>query len=90
MFHKRTQIGSHEHAGEVQARTPTEALTLATEHEAERRPLVWWVVRKRLVVASEPDQGDSMFGPARTKDYRGQAAFPTTTMMRKVRQQGGE
>lgn len=90
VFQKRNHSGSHEHTGEVEARSAAEALNLAAKHGSEQPVLVWWVVPKRLVAASEPDQSESMFEPARGKDYRGQAAYPTTTMMRKVRQQDGE
>lgn len=86
VFEKRTHIGSHEHAGEVQARSPEEALRAAVAASGERPVLVWWVAPKRLMAATEDDQRDSLFGPARSKDYRGQAAYPTTTMMREVRQ----
>ncbi len=90
VFEKRAHIGSHEHQGEVQARSAAEALGLAAERDPEQPALVWWVVPKRLVASSEQDQSDSWFEPARSKDFRGQTAFPTTTMMRKLRQQTGE
>lgn len=86
IFEKRSQIGSHEHAGELSAGSDEEALRAAVQASGERKVLVWWVVPKRFVSVSEDDQRDSLFGPARDKDYRGQAAYPTTTMMREVRQ----
>ncbi len=86
VFEKRSHIGSHEHQGELQARSGQEALGLAAG-SSEPGVLVWWVVPKQRLVASEPEQSDSLFGSATGKDYRGQAAFPTTTMMRKIRQE---
>lgn len=86
VFEKRSHIGSHEHRGELQARSAQEALGLAAG-KSEPEVFVWWVVPKQRVAASEPEQNDSLFGPASGKDFRGQAAFPTTTMMRKIRQE---
>lgn len=87
VFEKRMHIGSHEYSGQVEAGSPAEALRLAAAADGERPALVWWVVPKDRVLATGADEQDSMFGPALDKDYRGQAAFRTTTMMRKMRQE---
>lgn len=90
VFEKRSQIGSHEYAGEVSAGSAAEALSAAVRASGDREVLVWWAVPKRFVSASEEDQRESLFGPARHKDYRGQAAYPTTSMMRELRQRASD
>lgn len=94
LFEKRRQIGSHEYQGEIEARSPEQALEQAAEEDADGEVLVWWVVPKSAISITDPEDELSLFEPARGKDFRGQAAFPTRTMMRKLREEvqqlGGE
>ncbi len=85
VFIKRTQVGSHEHAGAVSATSGQAALAEAVSTFGKADGLVWWVVPERLVNRTEADQIGSLFGPAKDKPYRDQAFYHTTTLMRQIR-----
>lgn len=84
VFVKRTHVGSHEYAGQVEAGSPLVALEQAIE--SQPRGLVWWVVPERSVARTEADEAASLFDPAKGKLYRDQAFYHTTTLMRKLRE----
>ena len=89
VFIKREARGTHEHSGEVQGSSPLQALHRAVSEVKVSPALVYWVCPKRSVLASEPEQGSSLFGPAQDKPYRDQAFYHTDSLMRDIRRNGG-
>lgn len=85
VFIKRTQAGSHEHAGAVSAASGPSALEEAVRSFGTEGALVWWVVPERLIVRTKVAEAGSFFGPAKDKPYRDQAFYHTTTLMREIR-----
>jgi ring-1,2-phenylacetyl-CoA epoxidase subunit PaaB len=85
VFVKRIQRGSHEHVGQVEGRSPPEAMHRAWQMFGRDLGSVWWVVPSRRIVRSDPEDRSSLFGPAADKPYRDQAHYPTETLMRQVK-----
>ncbi len=85
VFVKPRQRGTHTHVGEVEAASPAEALRRARQTFAGEDIGAWWVVPAREVVASDPQEAESWFAPARDKAYRDQAFYHTETMMREIK-----
>jgi ring-1,2-phenylacetyl-CoA epoxidase subunit PaaB len=85
VFIKRSQVGSHEHAGDVSATSGPAALAEAVRRFGKADALVWWVVPERLIVRTKAAEAGSLFGPAKDKPYRDQAFYHTTTLMREIR-----
>lgn len=86
VFVKRTQNGSHEHVGEVEASSPVGALEQATESFAPDRALVWWVIPDESLARSVADDAEMLFTQGEPKPYRDQRAYQTFTLMRRVRE----
>ncbi len=63
------------YAGDVQARTPREALRLGMERLAAPEVFVWWVCPAGAITRSEPGVEGSWFAPARDKTYKQQAHY---------------
>lgn len=62
---------SHRHAGSVHAPDREMALRHARDTYTRRMEGVsLWVVRSADIVASDPGEGDALFGPAADKVYR--------------------
>lgn len=72
------------HVGEVEARTPAEALLRAVETFGEDKAFVWWVCPVRVVVRSQDDEVESMFSPAHHKTYRQPKEYHVLTQMHEV------
>lgn len=70
------------HAGDVQARTPREALRLAIERFPAAEVFVWWVCPADAVTRSEPGMEQSWFAPARDKTYKHQARYADVGIVR--------
>ncbi|MGH2621175.1 MAG: phenylacetic acid degradation protein [Anaerolineales bacterium] len=85
VFIKRSQAGSHEHAGAVSAGSGPAALGEAVRSFGMVDALVWWVVTESLIERTEAAEVGSLFGPAKDKPYREQAFYHTTTLMRQIR-----
>lgn len=64
-----------DHVGEVSAGGPAAALAAARQQHAGERVLAWWLVPKSEVSASDPDDVESWFEPARDKTYKQQSAY---------------
>jgi hypothetical protein len=47
---------------------------------------VWWVFPARFITQSGVEDIDSMFEPARPKDFRNQSEYHTVAEMRKIKQ----
>jgi ring-1,2-phenylacetyl-CoA epoxidase subunit PaaB len=74
------------HVGEVEARSPEEALQLAIQLFTERKVYAWWVCPSRAITRSTADDVDSLFAPALTKTYRQPNEYHTVTAMRKAKE----
>lgn len=87
VFVKQDQSGTHIYRGQVEAPSPTHALILARSslNDPDRPGIVWWVCPARAVVRSEPDEAESMFGPARGKLYRQPGYYRADSMMRAIK-----
>jgi ring-1,2-phenylacetyl-CoA epoxidase subunit PaaB len=70
------------YAGQVEARSPAEALRLAMAQYGGHGAYVWWLVPARAVVRSAADEADSLFGAARDKPYRQPNFYHVLTQMR--------
>jgi ring-1,2-phenylacetyl-CoA epoxidase subunit PaaB len=90
VFLKTSQIGSHEHAGTVQAASASGAIAAAIDKFGTDEVLVWWVVPEASIERTGADEIDSLFRPAATKLYRDQAFYHTITLMRRLRDQKGK
>jgi ring-1,2-phenylacetyl-CoA epoxidase subunit PaaB len=90
VFIKRQSRGAHEHCGEVQAGSPGEALRRAVREVEISPALAYWVCPKRSVLASEPDEQSSWFGPAQGKPYRDQAFYHTDSLLRELKRGGAK
>jgi ring-1,2-phenylacetyl-CoA epoxidase subunit PaaB len=78
------------HVGEVQARSPQEALERALESFSPDNVFVWWVCPARAVTRSEDDDAESMFAPAHSKAYRQPNFYKVVTEMQKIKRKGEE
>lgn len=94
VFRKTSQRRSMSYvtqAGEVTAHTPLQALHAARDRfDDGEEAYVWWIVPADRVVASDDEDAESMFAPARDKDYRMPTAYHTRTLMRRVKEGRGE
>ena len=73
------------HVGEVEARSPQEALSKALEKFNNEHVFVWWVCPSRAVTRSEDADSDSMFQPARDKEYRQPNFYRVVTLMHELK-----
>jgi len=86
VFVKRSQLGSHAHAGRVEAASPEQAVRKAVDIFGGEDALVWWVAPEALIARTEAGEVGSLFAPAKDKHYRDQAFYHTTTLMRRIRE----
>jgi ring-1,2-phenylacetyl-CoA epoxidase subunit PaaB len=73
VFQKRSQRRAMTyvtHVGEVEARSPAEAIVRAMAQYNDGAVFVWWVCPARLVIRNEAEDAESMFAPAHEKRYR--------------------
>ncbi|MGQ0601772.1 MAG: phenylacetic acid degradation protein [Anaerolineales bacterium] len=63
------------HVGEVEARSPQEALKLAFEKYPAKDVFVWWVCPASAITRTEPGVEESWFAPAREKTYKQQSEY---------------
>ncbi|HJW89457.1 MAG TPA: hypothetical protein VJ436_02325 [Anaerolineales bacterium] len=86
IFIKSKSAGTQTLVGEVLARSPRTALDQARGTLSIRRPpFAWWVLPASRVVASQPEDADSMFTPAFSKPFRLATDFHTLTAMRTIK-----
>jgi len=85
VFAKFNQQDKCRHVGEVEAGSPQAGMHEAIEKYYEVDPLWWWVFPKDAVLASDSEDTDPMFAPARDKTFKDQAEYPVVTMMREIR-----
>ena len=76
--HKRSMTFV-DHVGEVEARTPEEALAQAQASFCDTEALAWWVVPADKVYQTDPSQDtiESWFAPAKDKTYKQQQFYAT-------------
>ena len=76
--HKRSMTFV-DHVGEVEARTPEEALEQARALFTDSEALTWWIVPAHKVYHSDPSQEtvESWFAPAKDKTYKQQQYYAT-------------
>ncbi len=93
VFQKQTQKPSDTYVvyvGQVEAKTPVQALQRALDTFSDLSPWVWWVCPARLVTKSEADDIETMFEPALDKHYRHQYYYRTVSGMRKIKKKPDE
>jgi ring-1,2-phenylacetyl-CoA epoxidase subunit PaaB len=68
-----------DYVGEVEARSPEEALERAQATFGDLEALVWWIVPAEKVYRSDPSQEtlESWFAPAKDKTYKQQQYYAT-------------
>jgi len=76
--HKRSMTFV-DYVGEVEARSPEEALERAQATFSDLEALAWWIVPAEKVYRSDPSQEtvESWFAPARDKTYKQQQYYAT-------------
>lgn len=76
--HKRSMTFV-DHVGEVEARTPEEALEQAQAQFTDAETLAWWIVPADKVYRSDPslEMVESWFAPAKDKTYKQQQYYAT-------------
>jgi ring-1,2-phenylacetyl-CoA epoxidase subunit PaaB len=96
VFQKRSQRRAMTyvtHVGEVEARSPAEALVRAVERYSDGAVFVWWVCPARLIVRNQEEDAESMFAPAHDKRYREPKDYHVMTEMlevEKAQKRGGD
>lgn len=82
---KRRTMENVTHIGQLEARTPAEALHKSIDTLGKGNELLWWVVRETAVLRSEDDDIASMFIPAESKDYRMPNEYHTVFELNKLK-----
>ena len=88
VFQKQTQRAAETyvtHVGEVEARSPAEALSRALERFDRENVFVWWVCPDWAVTRSEAGDVASMFAPALTKEYRQPNFYRVVTQLQQIK-----
>lgn len=88
VFQKQTQRAAETfvaHVGEVEARSPGEALALALKKFAAGEVFVWWVCPAQAVARSEESEVDSLFAPAESKPYRHPQFYKVVARLREIK-----
>lgn len=76
--------------GRVTAGSPEQALARGVlSFSGDQPPFAWWVFPRRQVLASDPEDVDSLFAPAREKTFRLSSDFKTVTAMREITSTAG-
>ena len=88
VFGKLSEQSQASYLGTVQAGSAGAAMQQALDTFAKHNPIWWWVFPANAVLASEPDDADPMFAPARDKTFKRQAEYPVVTMMRQLHTKG--
>ncbi len=73
------------HVGEVEARSPQEALGNALNKFSDENVYVWWVCPSHAVTRSEDSDAASLFQPARDKEYRQPNFYRVVTLMHELK-----
>lgn len=90
IFNKQGQRNAEtfvSHVGEVEARSPQEALSKALEKFSRENVFVWWVCPAQAVTRSEDEDTESMFAPATNKPYRQPNFYHVVTQMQQIKRE---
>jgi ring-1,2-phenylacetyl-CoA epoxidase subunit PaaB len=91
VFCKVKEAGTQTFLGEVQASSSEDALERAVvKYSQERKPLAWWIFPAQLITKSKPDEVDSLYAPAKDKQFRMSTDFHTVSAMRQIRDERGK
>jgi ring-1,2-phenylacetyl-CoA epoxidase subunit PaaB len=88
VFQKKTQRASETyvvHAGQVEARSPEEALRLAIEKFAGEPVFVWWLCPARAVTRSRESDTAPLFASAASKPYRQPQYYRVVSQLHQIR-----
>ncbi len=84
VFKKSEHAGACAFFTQIEAVSAPSALKIILGHDRADDGLVWWVIPAREITRSQPDEIESMFGPAEAKPFRHQSDFDTLTQMRRL------
>jgi ring-1,2-phenylacetyl-CoA epoxidase subunit PaaB len=93
VFQKQTQRATETfvvHVGEVEARSPGEALVTARKRFGDTDAFVWWVCPARAVTQSDEADAAAMFVPAESKPYRHPQFYKVVTQLRDIKSKSNE
>jgi ring-1,2-phenylacetyl-CoA epoxidase subunit PaaB len=90
VFVKPDHRRPHTYAGEVEAASAEGAMQAALARIAGSGAVVCWVMPKRLITASTPDDIAPMFEPARGKLFRDQGQYHTVAFIQRRRHQADD
>ncbi len=90
VFVKPDHRRPHTYAGEVEAASAEGAMQIALARFAGPGAVVCWVVPKRLITTSTPEDAASMFEPARSKLFRDQGQYHTVAFIQRRRHQADD
>lgn len=87
VFQKQTQRATETfvvHVGEVDARSPEEALSRALEKFGGRDVFVWWVCPARAATRSQEADVEPMFAPADSKPFRQPQSYRVVSQLQQI------
>lgn len=84
----RQSLSFADHVGEVEAKSPAQALWKAVEEHADPPALAWWLVPEAAMRKSRDEDAESWFAPAETKTYKQQSAYGMTKAAGRRREPG--
>ncbi len=73
------------HIGELEARTPAEAMLLAIAKFGDLKPFVWWVCPARAVSRINADEVESLFAQMHSKPYRQPQYYKVVADMQRLK-----
>jgi ring-1,2-phenylacetyl-CoA epoxidase subunit PaaB len=88
VFQKNTQRAAETyvvHAGQVEARSPEEALAAAIERFGGRQVFVWWVCPARAVTRSQAADAAPLFASAESKPFRQPQYYRVVSQLQQIR-----
>jgi ring-1,2-phenylacetyl-CoA epoxidase subunit PaaB len=84
VFTKSPGRGQHAWVGQVNARSPSQALRMAAETFSWEAG-VWWVAPHAAITASSSDEDASWYEAAKDKPFRHQSYYRTESLIRKIK-----
>jgi ring-1,2-phenylacetyl-CoA epoxidase subunit PaaB len=91
VFSKVKSAGTLTRAGTVEASSPEQALRQGVERfSGEQAAFAWCVFPSQVITASDAQDIESLFAPAREKHFRLSSDFHTHSAMRKMRPAGSK
>jgi ring-1,2-phenylacetyl-CoA epoxidase subunit PaaB len=90
IFQKATHKAGYNYTGKVNAPTPSQALAIAFETFTLRSARAWWIFPEQLMTHSTPEDIETLFTPALSKDFRDQAFYHTVAAMQQIKTRSQE